>query len=840
MLAETNEKQVSSTCNNSLTGPKFKVAEPHDLSPRAKWLRDYYFKGNDREWYNEYMPFTTGAPWGDRIWNEGDFYIVPDTYAFIGENTKGLFNMSLELMAQKVELPEGFWDLSLPERRMLFFQEVMLNYIPQEIISENDLIAGGQFNTQLSKCLNEREYKQFEKENLRNRHAAYKYHRNGFGNVGATGGHLIVDYKTVLTKGFKFIYNKVKETYEKLSKKEKQGAKGQELRAMMISAEIPRKLAQKYLEECQRLLKNKTSESRKKELKQMIENLKIVPWEPAKTFWQAIQSLWLTHMLIIAEESYPGPGTSFGRIDQYLWLFYEKDVIKEKTLERDFAKEIFSTFMFHCNTAYDAQIKIGKQGITSGFGQLITLSGIGSKGEDLTNELTYMILEVFDEWAPILEPKPNVRLHRGTPERLYDVLIDMITRSQGAPFILNFDEKSIAGLILEGIPEEDAWDYGCVGCLENTMCGNDRSGTVNCNPNLAKSIELTLWGGKNMPNFKRPTKAWKQIGPKTRAPEKFNSWVEFYNAWKKQMEYVIKYTVEVYNQTELTRAKYMPTPYISILMDDCIEKATDIRVGPPEYGFITIEGVAFATTVDSLLAIKHFVYDNKEYTIEQIKEALQNNFQGKKEYQIMKAKLTNKAPKYGNNQDDADQLAKEVMEFWAEETWKYKTPTGYQFRPGMLSWNYWAGNDAFYTIATPNGREASTFLSNAICPTNGADMNGPTSVANSVGIALGGKVGEIFNNCLPNGASHTISFNPSILKDKEHKEKFKAYLKGYVENGGTALQINIIDSEMLKDAQAHPENYSNLLVRVTGYNAYFTAIGKELQDEIIARETHKM
>ncbi len=840
-MAESKKPPTNASCKTPVTGPKFKVAEPHNLSSRAKWLRDYYFQGNDREWNNQYMVFSTGASWGERIWNEGDFYIVPDTYAFIGENTKGLYNMSIELMAKNVKLPEGFWKLSLPERRSTFFEEVMLNYIPQEIISTNDLIAGGQFNTQLSKCLNEKEYVQFEKENLRNRHAAFKYHKNGFGNLGATGGHLIADYKIIIEKGFKFVFRKAKKTYESLTEKEKNGSKGKELRAMMISAEIPRNLAKKYAEECRRLIKESNSKQRQDELEQMAQNLEIVPWEPAQTFWQGMQSLWLTHMLIMAEESYPGPGTSFGRLDQYLGELFEKDVIKEKNIDRDFAKDIFSSFVFHCNTAYDAQIKIGMQGITSGFGQLMTLSGLGPNGEDVTNDLTYMILEVFDEWAPILEPKPNVRLHKNSPDKLYEVILDMITRSQGAPFILNFDERSMAGLVLEGIPEDEVWDYGCVGCLENTMCGNDRSGTVNCNPNLAKSIELVLWGGKNMPGFKRPTKANRKLGPNTGDPEKFENWEEFFAAWKKQIEFMIKYTVEDYNRTELTRAKYMPTPYLSILVDDCIEKGVDIRAGPPKYAFMTIEGVGFATTVDSLLAIKHYVFDKKEYSFKQIKEALENDFKGKKEYEILRAKLANKAPKYGNNDDEADTLAKEVMDIWAQETWKYKTPTDYQFRPGMLSWNYWAGNDAFYTIATPNGRYAGTFLSNAICPTSGADTKGPTAVANSVGIALGGKEDNgSYINVLPNGASHTITFNPNILRNKEHKEKFKAYIKAYVENGGTALQINIIDSEMLIDAQQHPENYGNLLVRVTGYNAYFTSIGKELQDEIIARKSHKM
>ena len=181
---------------------------------------------------------------------------------------------------------------------------------------------------------------------------------------------------------------------------------------------------------------------------------------------------------------------------------------------------------------------------------------------------------------------------------------------------------------------------------------------------------------------------------------------------------------------------------------------------------------------------------------------------------------------------------------WASEVWKYKTKsTDRQFRPGMLSWNYWVG-DGYVMAASPNGRKKGEFLSNAICPSNGADINGPTANVNSVGHVLGGRAdknsGDFldYKNNLPNGASHTITFNPSLLRDEEHCKKFKAFLRGYAENGGTSLQINMLDADMLRDAQKHPQDYKNLLVRVTGYNAYFTSIGKELQDEIIARESH--
>jgi trans-4-hydroxy-L-proline dehydratase len=213
---------------------------------------------------------------------------------------------------------------------------------------------------------------------------------------------------------------------------------------------------------------------------------------------------------------------------------------------------------------------------------------------------------------------------------------------------------------------------------------------------------------------------------------------------------------------------------------------------------------------------------------------------------VLQAQAVNKAPKYGRDDDAADAMGQRVMELWTEEAWKHRTQsTGRQFRPGMLSWNYWIVN-GFILPASPDGRAKGRFLSNAICPSNGADTRGPTGNVNSVGKVLGGKAldgqgdwGEFFNP-LPNGASHTMTFNPSLIRDPEHRGKFIAFLKGYVENGGTALQINMIDADMLRDAQENPDNYKNLLVRITGYNAYFTTIGRELQDEIIARETHTM
>jgi formate C-acetyltransferase len=286
----------------------------------------------------------------------------------------------------------------------------------------------------------------------------------------------------------------------------------------------------------------------------------------------------------------------------------------------------------------------------------------------------------------------------------------------------------------------------------------------------------------------------------------------------------------------------MPTPYLSCMVKGCAEKGGDITQGGAEISFTTLEAVTYATTVDSLLATKYLVFDKKICSMKELLAALKANWKG---YEILQAKAKNRAPKYGRDDDEADALAHKVMQLWCEETWRHSTKsTGRRFRPGMLSWNYWAG-DGYIMAASADGRAKGQFLSNAICPSNGADIKGPTSNANSVGFVLGGKAAdargdwEDYLNELPNGASHTITFNPSILKSPEHKDKFKAFLKGYARNGGTALQINMLDPAMLRDAQDHPQNYRHLLVRITGYNAYFTTVGRELQNEVIERVSHK-
>jgi formate C-acetyltransferase len=825
------------------------VKAPYNLSPRISWLRDYYYRGTKRKWNNEWSAFTLGTDW-DEVFDEQTFYIVPEVYCFLDT-----FKKSLLQAAYEIKPPDGFFGNSIAERRAWIMRTAMVDFVPKEILP-GDLIAGGRFNLMTSLCLTKKETKE-RAERLWGPKGksgisgdVFEFKDRGFGNCGATSGHIISNYPKILERGFAGVIADIEAALDGLSEIERRGEKGAELRAMKESCRLPIELAAAYRTLILELAEAEDDANRKKELLQMAENLSVVPLYPAENFWQALQSLWLTHMLILSDENYPGAGVSFGRLDQYLYPYWKKSV--DEGMDEDLGKELLKCFWMHCNYAYDAMIKTGDQGITAGYGQLFNLSGMGADGKDMTNDLTYIMLEVLDEMGPILEPKPNVRLHSGTPEKLLDVVVEMISTSQGAPFLLNFDERSMAGLLRQArkagvedkINENNVFEYASVGCLENTMCGNDRSSTVDCNLNLLKAVELVLGNGEDLIEYAdqlwgTPYKVVSDA-PKTGDPRGFADFEQFYQAFEKQLSYCIKKTVDLYDRSSVTRAKFCPTPYLSALIEGCIESGKDITQGGAELNFITIEGVTFATTIDSLLAVKYLVYDEKLCDIDELVKALKANWVG---YEKLQAFAKNKAPKYGRDDDVADGLADRVMKFWSEETWKYRTSLGVQFRPGMLSWNYWIGS-GYIMAASPDGRAKGQFLSNAICPVNGADVNGPTSNANSVGKSLGGHAADgqgdfgKWNNYLSNGASHTITLSPSLMRDDEHKDKLKNFLRGYVQNGGTALQINILDAEMLKDAQQHPEDYRNLMVRVTGYNAYFTSVGRELQDEIIARESH--
>ena len=781
------------------------------LTPRVRRLRDEYFSFYDREYFrNEVMSFSTGQPW-DVVYTEHTWCIVPEVIPFLAA-----FKASLLVDAKTVPLEQNFWKESALARRALFFREVVEKHLPVQVL-EGELIVGGQFNTALSRTLKKGEAKTYNKMEKKYVKMLKECEALGFGNAGATAGHLIPDYPTVLQIGFKGL----RKRFEDLLATATSESHRDMLRAMIVGTEVPRILAARYAEKLRELLEQETNPGRSKELEQMAGICERVPWEPAESYWEALQSLWFTHMLIMSAESYPGPGLSYGRFDQFLHPFYKQD-LESGALDRDFAKELLGCYFIKNNYAYDYQGKVGNnQGINSSFGQLITLSGMGPNGEDLTNDFTYLCLDVIEE-INMLEPKPNVRLHKKTPEKLLKRVVDIVAKAQGAPFLLNFDEISMRALEWMGLPKEKLWDYAPVGCLENTLQGNDRSGTVDVNFNLAKAVELVLYNGKDQGTGK-------QVGPKTGDPCSFKTFEEFLKAYEKQTLHIMETLIEIYNLSDEIRARYEPVPYLSAMVRGCETSGRDVNRGGAEHNFITMEGVALATTVDSLLAVKKLVFEDKRIFMDELIRAVDANYEG---YEALRQQLVNKAPKFGNNDSYADELAREVSQFWSKEVVRYTSPyTNRRYRAGYLSWNYWI-SFAPRTAATPDGRKRGSFLSNGVCPVNGVDRQGPTSVINSVA-----SLGLV---TIPNGGSHTISLSPSLIKSEDNQQKLRALLRSYIENGGSALQINILDSETLQKAQEQPDEYKNLLVRVTGYNAYFVTLGKEIQDELIAREAHRV
>jgi len=782
-----------------------------DLSTRVRKLREEYFNFSDRDYFrNEVRPYTTGTAW-DLLWSPYHWGIVPEVFEFIPA-----FRDSLRAAAEQVPLPKDFWDHSRVLRRATFFRRVIERHLPAQIL-DGELIVGGPFNTALSTCLNQEEAREYQKLVNQYFKEDKTLDRCGIGNAGAVPGHIIPDYPMVLQLGFGGIIENLR---NKLSSVYTQEHKDQ-LLAMIECCEAAIHYSRRFAKLASAMAAAASDAERQTELYEISRICAKVPEQPAQTFWEALQSLWFAHSLVMASEGYPGPGLSHGRVDQYLYPYYRNDKDNGK-LSDEWAAELLLCYWIKHNYVYDYQAKVGKnQGIFSGFGQLVTLSGIGSDGTDSTNELTYLMLDVIER-INMLEPKPNVRLHKGSPDRLLKKVCSMISKAQGAPFLLNFDENAIEGMIWQGVPKEKAWDYAPVGCLENTLQGNDRSGTVDVNLNLAKAVELALNRGKC-------AVTGEQLGPRTGDPRTFKTFDEFYVAVKKQLDAIMERLCKLSDLADEIRSRFEPTPYLSAIVRGCADSGKDITAGGAEHNYITVEGVALATAVDSLLAVRHLVFEEKKIGMDELLTALGDNFEG---HDKIAAQLRAKAPKFGNDDSRADDLARDFSTYWSSKIFSRTSPaTGRRYRGGYLSWNYWIAY-ADKTGPTPDGRPKGRFLANGICPVNGTDRYGPTAVIRSIG--------KLNLYTTPNGASHTMSFSPSLIRDNEHLDKLAGLLRAYAKEGGTALQVNVLDANTLRAAQVDPETYRNLLVRVTGYNAYFVMLGKEIQDEIIARHAHEL
>lgn len=782
-----------------------------DMIPeRVKRLRTHFYSFYERKETNEPIAFTTGKEW-DAVYSTHDWANEPAIYPFFPS-----INATLQAMALPVELPADYFEHGLAMRRAIFFHEVMTKYMPITIL-DGELIVGFNFNTALSRSLTKSETKLRNREMEKWFAEAKRLNSVGVGTASSVPGHIIPNYAKVMRLGLKGLVTE----YHGLLERDLTPEHKEFIRSLILSCETARDFSRRYAGKADFLALEEEDVKRKNELQEIARICRKVPWEAPETFWEALQSLWIIHMLVMAAESYPGAGLSHGRWDQYMYPFY-KDSIDSGELTLAEAKELLQCYWIKHNYVYDYQGRLGiNQGINSSFGQLITLGGCGPHGEDLTNDLTWLALDVIEEMN-LLEPKSNIRIHRNSPDSLLIRISEMLSRAQGSPFLLNFDEHSIEGLVWQGVPREEAWDYGIVGCLENTMQGNDRSDTVDVNINLAKAVEFALNDGKDMATGD-------QVGLRTGDPLAFVTYQDFLEAVKAQLAEMVRLLAAAGNMADTVRAKWQPTPYLSALMDGCAESGRDVNEGGTIWNFNTMEGMGIATLADSVTAVKKMIYQTKRVSMTDLLQAIRDNYEGHEELRQL---LRHKTPKFGNDDDYADEVARELSTFWAKEATKYENPyTRRKYRAGYLSWNYFVPL-APLTAATPDGRRRGEYLSGGIGAVQGMDAKGPTASTRSVG-----KIGL---ETVPNGASHTITLSPSMVKTPEHIRKLAAFLRAYNEVGGTALQVNVIDAATLRAAQKDPDRFSNLLVRVTGYNAFFTQIGRELQEEIIARTEHSL
>ena len=808
------------------------------LSPRIEKLKKYLLKGAGRQWTNAYTSWTTGTS-RDVVFNEITSYTVSGSLDFLST-----IRSSYRQAARPIELSEAFWGWSVAERRAWFVREVMLRYLPMEILP-GDLLAGGRFNIRCSMCLNEAEQKAYDrlvtgKNGARS--AARWFRNNGYGVSGTVPGHIAPDYEEILSAGWKKIHEQIQSRYERLNDKEKKGRKGEQLRAMTISSTLARDLAGAYGTVCRRFADEVECPDRSAELLGMAENLGRVPWEPAGTFWEAVQALWITHMLVMSDENDPGRGVSFGRMDQYLLPYWQRAM--DSGMEREFGKEILRCFFIHASTACDAMLRGNPDGPAYGVGQVITLSGTGPDGEDATNDLTKAILEVAREMHPLLEPDITVRLHDRTPDDFLVFLAQMISSCIGAvPFTMSFDGRCAAAIrngarrvgLDHIVSDENAYDYVVSGFHENTMAGFDRSGTADNCINLVKALDLALSGGRGLKEPMDPltgeTEKLTQIGPFTGDADQFGDFGRLWAAFSRQLQHVIGKCVDLHERCESIRAKFAPAPYLSCLVKDCVEQGTDVTRGGARLNLSTINAAGFATTVDSLLAIRYLVFEEQRCTMGDLIQALKNNWETQPG---LHAAVRSKAPKYGRDEAAADEMARQVMDVWTDGVWKHRTlSTGRQFRPGMAVRGYWDCSGRMLS-ATGDGRKQGGLLSEGICPSPGTEIRGPLAAAYSVDTAMGGQATE-----LAGGGPHSMMLHPSVVTGAAGRSAFCRFIRHYIGRGGASLYLNIIDPVMFFDALADPVGYKDLLIRIYGQKCRFVRVGKRLQERVISARVHE-
>ncbi len=588
--------------------------------------------------------------------------------------------------------------------------------------------------------------------------------------------------------------------------------KREELTAMSLAAGAVIRFAGRYAGHLHRMAGEEKDPVRRKELLEVEKVCRQVPAHAPRTFHEALQYYWFVHLGVVSELN---PWDSFnpGRLDQHLLPFYRKG-LEEGTLTEGKARELLSCFWVKFNN-HPSPPKIGvtaQESNTYTDFALINLGGVTPDGADAVNELTYLILDVIEEMR-ILQPSSMIQVSRKNPDRFIHRALDIIKTGFGQPSVFNTD-AIIAELVRQGKDITDARKGGASGCVESGAFGTEAyilTGYFNLN----KVLEVTLNNGVD-------PRTGKKIGLTTGDPGRFGSFTILMEAYRKQLNHFLDIKIKGNNIIERINAKYLPAPFLSLFIDDCIANGKDYNAGGARYNTSYIQGVGLGSVTDNLTSLKYHVFDQQDIPMDKMLDALVKNFDG---YDELRHKLVYMTPKFGNDDDYADVHAQEVFEIFFQAVDGRPTSRGGTFRINLLptTSHIYFGS---VTGAMPDGRKAGEPLSEGISPVQGADRHGPTSVIKSV---------SKIDHLRTGGTLLNQKFSPDFFKDRDAKQKLTALIRSYFRMDGHHIQFNVVSAETLREAQKHPEKYQDLIVRVAGYSDYFNDLGVDLQNEIIKR-----
>jgi formate C-acetyltransferase len=592
--------------------------------------------------------------------------------------------------------------------------------------------------------------------------------------------------------------------------------KGEELKAMSICADAIIRFAERHAESALELAERESDPQRREELERIADVCSHVPKHAPRDFWEALQCYWFVHLGVITELN-TWDSFSPGRLDQNLYPFYRRG-LEDGTLTPEKAKELLECLWVKFNN-HPAPPKVGVTAAESGTYNdfaAIDLGGLRVDGSDGVNELTYLILDVIDEMR-LIQPSSNVQLSKKSPDSVLKRACEIVRHGWGQPSIFNAD-LVVEQLVRQGKSIEDARTGGTSGCVE-TGCFGKEAYILTGYFNLAKVLEVTLNNGLDH-------RTGNKIGLQTGDPACFESFEDLFGAFRKQLKHFVDIKVKGNNIIERLYADHMPAPFLSTLIDDCVKRGKDYNDGGARYNSSYIMGVGIGTLADSLAAIKYHVYDKKELPITALLQALKDDFQSDEKLRLT---LWNKTPKYGNDDDYADNLLRASFDAFYDEINGRRNTRGGLYRVNYLSTTCHLYFGAV-TGATPDGRRAGEPVSEGVSPVQGADQHGPTAVVKSVA-----KMDQVRTG----GTLLNQKFTPMLLEGDDGIRNLAHLVRAYFKLDGHHVQFNVVTAETLRAAQANPEKHRDLIVRVAGYSDYFCDLNKALQDEIIARTEHK-